>query len=67
MYAENYVFLEWDVIDKNEKPHLIEYNLEGYGAWAFQYTVAGALGSYTDEIIAYCKEKQNEIEEIVHL
>ena len=55
------------VIDKNEKPHLIEYNIEGYGAWAFQYTVAGALGSYTDEIISYCKEHQNEIEEVVHL
>ena len=55
------------VIDKNDKPHLIEFNIEGFSSWLFQYTLAGAFGSYTDEIITYCKEHQNEIEEVVHL
>ena len=55
------------VLDKNNKPHLIEYNLECFSTWLFQYTLGGAFGDYTDEILAYCKNKQNEIEEIIHL
>lgn len=55
------------MLDKNNKPHLIEYNLECYSTWLFQYTLGGALGDYTDEILSYCKSKQNELEEIIHL
>lgn len=55
------------VIDKNDKPHLIEFNIEGFSTWLFQYTLAGAFGSYTDEIIEYCKSMQKDIEEVVHL
>lgn len=55
------------VIDKNDNPHLIEFNIEGFSSWLFQYTLGGAFGSYTDEIITYCKNQQENIEEIVHL
>lgn len=55
------------VLDKNDNPHLIEFNVEGYSSWLFQYTVGVAFGLYTDEIINYCKKKQNELEEIIHL
>lgn len=54
-------------IDRNDKPHLIEFNLEGFSSWLFQYTLGCAFGDYTDEIIEYCKSMQKDIEEIVHL
>ncbi len=55
------------VLDKDNKPHLIEFNVEGYSSWLFQYTVGNALGSFTDEILEYCKNKQKEIEELIYL
>ncbi len=55
------------VIDKEDKPHLIEFNVEGFSSWLFQYTVSTAFGKYTNEILEYCKNKQDELEEIVHL
>ena len=67
-YILHHRLLALDImIDKNDKPHLIEFNIEGFSTWPSQYTLAGAFGSYTDEIIEYCKEHQNEIEEVVHL
>jgi hypothetical protein len=67
-YILHHRLLALDIIlDKNDKPHLIEYNIEGYSVWGYQFTNSCALGHYTDEIIDYCKEHQNEIEEIVHL
>ncbi|MBR4131175.1 MAG: hypothetical protein IKU02_09710 [Bacteroidaceae bacterium] len=55
------------MLDKNDKPHLIEFNLECFSTWLFQYTTGGAFGEFTDEILSYCKNKQNELEEIIHL
>lgn len=55
------------VLDKDNKPHLIEFNVEGFSSWLFQYTVSAAFGEYTNEILDYCKSKQDEIEEIIHL
>ena len=55
------------VLDKENKPHLIEFNVEGYSSWLFQYTVGSAFGNFTDEIIDYCKNKQKEIEETIYL
>lgn len=43
------------MIDKSGTPRLIEFNCDGYGMWAFQFTVGSAFGDYTDEIIEYCK------------
>lgn len=55
------------VLDKNNKPHLIEFNIEGFSPWIFQYTTGSAFGNYTDEILEYCKSRQKEIEEVIHL
>lgn len=55
------------VLDKDNKPHLIEFNIEGFSAWLFQYTTGSAFGNYTDEILEYCKSRQKKIEEVVHL
>ncbi len=42
------------MIDKNEKPVLIEYNLIGMGTWVYQFNSQVAYGKYADEIIDYC-------------
>ena len=55
------------MLDKNNKPHLIEFNIESFSAWLFQYTIGAAFGDFTDEILTYCKNKQKELEEIIHL
>lgn len=55
------------VLDKNNKPQLIEYNIDTYSTMGYQFTTGGALGDFTDEIINYCKSRQNEIDEILHL
>lgn len=55
------------VLDKNNRPHIIEFNIEGFSTWLFQYTVGGALGNFTDEILEYCKNNQKRIEDIIHL
>ena len=55
------------VLDKNDKPHLIEFNVEGFSAWLFQYTAGVAFGNFTNEILDYCKNKQKELEEIIYL
>lgn len=55
------------VLDKNDKPHLIEFNVEGFSAWLFQFTTGSAFGNLTDEILGYCKNKQKELEDIIHL
>lgn len=55
------------VLDKNNNPHLIEFNIEAYSSWLFQYTIGTAFGKFTDEIIDYCKDNKSDIEEILHL
>lgn len=39
----------------NERPYLIEFNLSGFGSWAFQLNTGPAYGEYADEIIDYCR------------
>ena len=55
------------VLDKNNNPHLIEFNIEAYSSWLFQYTIGTAFGKFTDEIIDYCKDNRADIEEILLL
>ncbi len=55
------------VLDKDNHPHLIEFNVEGYSSWLFQYTVGTAFGDFTNEILRYCLKKQKEIEEVICL
>ena len=62
-YVPHHRLLALDIVlDKNNKPHLIEFNIIGYSAWLFQFTTGPALGKYTDEILEYCKGHQNELE-----
>ena len=48
-------------------PHLIEFNIEAYPSWFFQYIIGTAFGKFTDEIIDYCKDNRADLEEILHL
>lgn len=43
-------------LDVNNNPILIEYNIGGFGVWAFQQTIGAVFGPYTDEVISYCKD-----------
>lgn len=42
------------MLDKNNEPKLIEYNISGFSTWLPQWTGQNVLGNYTDEIIKYC-------------
>ena len=42
------------MLDENNQPHLIEYNLTGMSTWLYQFEVCPAYGIYADEIIEYC-------------
>lgn len=55
------------VLDRNNNPKLIEFNIEGYSAWLFQYTIGTAFGKFTDEILDYCKANIDKVEELIIL
>lgn len=33
--------------------------------WAFQFSVGAAFGKYTDEILDYCRERQDSLEYVI--
>ena len=43
-------------LNKDGKPILIEFNIEWFGFWLYEYTNQEVFGEYTDEIIEYCKK-----------
>lgn len=65
-YVPHHRLLALDImIDKNGNPRLIEFNVEYYGMWAFQFSVGAAFGKYTDEILDYCRERQDSLEYVI--
>ena len=48
------------MLDENNDPLLIEYNIDDFGLWAFQFTTGVAFGEFTDEIIDYCMMNKNK-------
>lgn len=55
------------VLDKENQPKLIEFNVEYYSSWLFQYTIGPAFGDYTDEILDYCRKMQDKNEQVLYL
>ena len=55
------------VLDKDNQPHLLEVNVKYYSPWLFQFTQDDAFGEYTDEIIQYCKDNYNSLENIIYI
>lgn len=43
----------------DNSPVLIEYNVEGFAYWLFQYSGQLALGKFSEEIISYCKKNKS--------
>lgn len=59
-YIPHHRLLALDIVlQKDNTPRLIEFNLLYYSSWLFQYTTGSAFGKYTDEILDYCREMQN--------
>lgn len=50
--------LDLDVmLDEDNKPRLIEYNVDACTAWLYQYSSGPVYGEYTDEVIDYIESK----------
>ncbi len=59
-YVPHHRLLALDIaLTKGGIPKLIEFNCQYYAPWPFQYTTGPAFGSFTDEIITYCKNRVN--------
>ena len=54
-------------IDKEGNPKLIEFNIEYYSIWLFQFSLCPAFGDYTDEIIDYCRRERHRLEYMILL
>lgn len=54
-------------LKKNGKPILLEFNVFGFSSDLFQCTVGPVFGEYTDEILAYCRQKTSQNVQILHL
>lgn len=46
------------MLDKDGIPKLIEFNIDAFSMWLFQFTGHTMFGPYTDEVINYCKKKK---------
>lgn len=55
------------VLTKDNTPKLIEFNVEYYSMWLFQYTAGPAFGEYTDEILSYCKDHIKELKYAIYI
>lgn len=67
-YVPHHRLLALDLmIDKKGNPHLIEFNIQYYSMWLFQFAVSSAFGKYTDEIINFCRERLDGIEYIIQI
>lgn len=48
------------MLDRNNNPLLIEYNLQAFGVRGYQFTLGPVFREYTDEIIDYCAQHKKE-------
>lgn len=48
------------MLDEDNNPVLLEYNIRAFSIWLFQFTNGAGFGDFTDEIIDYCKEHKKE-------
>ena len=53
------------MLDENNNPVLIEYNISAFSVWLFQFTNGSGFGKYTDEIIDYCIKHRQQATRIV--
>lgn len=68
LYIPHHRLLALDLmIDNNGNPRIVEFNVDYYGMWCFQFAVCSAFGKYTDEIIEYCRIRSTNCENILYL
>jgi D-alanine-D-alanine ligase-like ATP-grasp enzyme len=64
-YVIHHRCLNLDImVDENDNPRLIEYNINGMSTWLYQFNNGSAFGEYTDEIIEYCYKNIHNINRI---
>lgn len=57
-YVPHHRLLALDVVLKKDgTPCLLEFNVEGFSMWLFQFTGNNAFGEFTDEILEYCHSR----------
>lgn len=49
------------MIDENNHPRFIEYNLTQMGTWLYEFNTGSCYGEFTDEIIEYCRQHKHEV------
>lgn len=60
-------YVQLDVmIDSEENPRLIEYNLGAASVWLGMMTGQAAFGNYSDEILSYCCAHKNEAQKVIY-
>lgn len=47
------------VLDKNNQPKMLEVNIQGFGAWLFQFTSGTVFREYTDSVMMYCNNNRS--------
>ena len=52
---------EFEVLDKENNPKMLEVNIGGFSAWLFQFTSGTAFREYTDEILDYCYNNKHKL------
>lgn len=45
------------VLDQNNRPKMLEVNIQGFSAWLFQFTSGSAFREYTDSVMNYCSKE----------
>lgn len=50
------------MIDQNNIPRIIEFNINSFSFWIAQMTGTPAFGKYTDEIIEYVHNQLNKFQ-----
>ncbi len=53
------------MIDQNEHPRLVEYNLSTMSIWLYQMASGVAYGKYSDEIIDYCTRNYDKARHVL--
>ena len=48
------------MLNEDNNPILIEYNIDAFGLWVFQFTGNTAFGEFSKEIIDYCLKNRNK-------
>ena len=61
LYADNFDIIGWDfTIDNAEEPMCFEWNIVWPGTVFYQYTNGPFFGEYTDDVLAFLKEKEGQ-------